>query len=211
MMKALVTILFDLQLLLLLGIIVGVAGSTNFRKRSDNDRDVVDVELGRRRAQVVTTLGSISRVEIINSKSDTIIRTLMNNTQIVLSEHGLTLVSQLNFMAVPSINGTIRSMRFRIERNTSISNITTHIDSTTPFSACGNTGNNFAVCSNRLSLGRNVLSITPFSGPGGYGIPGKSLVLSFTIVRNSPACSIPQVRPNQFINYKMSNGFIAES
>jgi hypothetical protein len=173
-----------------------VAAKDNPGQRSDSNAIDCDIKLSRR-AQVVTTIGSINRVEIINSKDDSIIKTLMNNTEIVLSEHRLSWVSQLNFKAVPSVNGTIRSMQFKIERNIGInttnSTVTTRVDSTRPFSACGNTGNNFSVCNQRLNLGWNILTVTPYSRLNGSGIAGIPLILSFTIVRNTPACAIPKV------------------
>jgi hypothetical protein len=188
-----------IQLMLFTSSTYAEVGADTKRLRQHSDVDLNQVNDDRiRRAQALTTVGRINRVEIIDARSDKVIKTLMNNTDIVLSEFQLTSVGQLNFMAVPSKSGTIKSMLFRTESNVGISNknstITDRIDNSSPYAACGNSGGDFFVCFQRLSLGRNILTVVPYTRSGGLGIAGIPLVLSFTIVRNTPRCSIPKVK-----------------
>jgi hypothetical protein len=87
--------------------------------------------------RILQKVGSITRINIINTVTGTIIGQVSNGMTITLSKYSLSNPNSLSFAAVTS--GTVGSVKF----TTSGSSIISTVDNYAPFALCGTAGTTY--------------------------------------------------------------------
>jgi hypothetical protein len=116
------------------------------------------------------TLGRVEQLVLINAITDLPIANLTNN--VVINVATLP-TSSFNIQA--TTNGVVGSIRFGYN-----SNMNYQVESGQPFSFCGDKGGNYKICS-VLTIGRHVVTATPFSNASATGLAGTTFQVTFNI------------------------------
>jgi hypothetical protein len=148
---------------------------------AESKKDLSSLRGQKRQLQSPTIL----RLDLINSISDTVVKTLQDGDIIGLNDLGLT-ISNLSIGAVTSGTG-IGSVKFALDGNSNFRN-----EGVAPYALCGDTAGNFVGCK-ELGIGVHTVTATIYSGGGGTGTPGSSKTLRFTIVQAAPPPTVPTI------------------
>ncbi len=163
----------------------------------------------------------ISKINLIHAKSKLLLRTIKNNSLVILDEilvnktitppptDTIDILSLLDFRAIPVAATTKSSNTSTITLKTKSvefvweddSSATTIVDSVAPFTFCEGTCTDAFIGS--IPVGKKIsLTVTPYSGKNLSGTAGASFTIYFTIKPTrstspkpppTPECSIPQV------------------
>jgi Malectin domain len=128
---------------------------------------------------------NLTGLDLMRADSDTRITTLFNNQVIVLNTiqtpYALSVPPKLSIEATfPSLSGT-KSVVFGLGARSRF-----RIENRAPYSFCGNFGRDFLSCGTGLAKGDFTVTATPYSGRNGKGTAGQPVVVSFSLVPESP-------------------------
>jgi Bacterial Ig-like domain len=134
------------------------------------------------------TVGKIRALELFNSKTDTKIMDLVNDTVVDIEKiQGMTSPT-FNIKASVGDDGVVQSVKFGYNR------IVTHrIDNgTDPFTFCSSSGTDYKRC-RRLGYGTHTVTATPYAKTGGLGQAGSPYAVTFTVVNGDEDTAPPEL------------------
>jgi hypothetical protein len=131
------------------------------------------------------TLGSVARLVLIDAITNLPIANLTNDTVINVA----TLpTSSFNIQAIT--NGVVGSIRFGCNSNMNYQ----VASSGQPFAFCGDNAGNYNICS-VLTIGRHVVTATPFSNASATGLTGTTFQVTFRISNTTTSTEAPTKAP----------------
>lgn len=129
---------------------------------------------------VVPQVTSIEILDTVRACSVLSIATIDNNVTVNLATLNTTSIT-----IVAKTTSDVESVKFGLNSNDSF-----HIESTDPYSMCGNDGMNLVHCP-WIDIGTHTIRLTPYSIDSAGGIAGNTVTVSIV---NIPSCRIPKVR-----------------
>ena len=129
---------------------------------------------GDRRTQAI---GTISRLELINTQTGQKVLDLFNGAVVGIRNLGL---SQPTFTVVAVTSGSVGSIRFDLD------GAMVGIDDQSPYAMCGTRSSGKMRTCAELDYGQHTVVAAPYMFSGGQGTRGVQVAVTFSIVWNAP-------------------------